>query len=277
MVTPFTRRRLARHRRRGAAGHPPGRRQAHDGLVRQRHHRRVADHHRRREGRRCCGRSRGRRRPGHGSSPASAPTTPRTRRSWPGAAEKAGADGLLVVTPYYTRARRRPACCAHFTAVADADRTAGDALRHPGRTGRADRVRHHPAGSPSTRTSSRSRTPRATSSGSGRSSPRPIWRTTRATTRSTCRWLAMGAVGLVGVLTHVCRPAAPRDVVGVRPLAMSPRARKINVHARPLRRILPHAGVILTKAALTTAGLRPGRCGRRGVGTRRSRRLREVR
>ena len=72
---------------------------------------------------------------GPGSSPAPAPTTPPTRSSWPRRPPKAGAHGLLVVTPVLQQAAAGRRCVAHFTAVADATDLPVMLYDIPGRTG----------------------------------------------------------------------------------------------------------------------------------------------
>ena len=123
------------------------------------------------------------------------------------AAEKAGAHGLLVVTPYYSRPPQE-GLLAHFTAVADATDLPVMLYDIPPRSVVADRAGHPAAGSPSTRGSSRSRTPRAT-----------CWRVTEVIATTDLAYysgddplnlplLSVGAVGIVSVIGHVVgRPA----------------------------------------------------------------------
>ena len=125
-------------------------------------------------------------------------------------------------------------------------RPAGHPLRHPGPHRRADQVRDDPRASRSTRTSSRSRTPRATSPRSAACSTRPTCCTSPATTPTCCRTSSIGAIGphrrhrehRPGALPHDrrCRePRRPRRGHRRAPAARTARARRHDPRARHRR------------------------------------------
>ena len=114
------------------AGCPPGGQRARR-TGRQRHHRGVAHHDGLREGRPRPGRRRGGRAPRDIIAGAGSNNTAHSVES-ARAAAKAGAQGLLIVTPYYNKPPQE-GVLAHFTTVADATDLPVMVYDIPGRTG----------------------------------------------------------------------------------------------------------------------------------------------
>ena len=172
------------------------------------------------------------------------------------AAEKAGAHGLLVVTPYYNKPPQA-GLAAHFTAVADATGLPVMVYDIPGRTGvpidsetlvrlaehhRIVAVKDAKGDLPKTAWVIK-RTDLAYYSGED-----PI----------TLPLLAVGAVGVVGVPTHVFGPQTKQMIAAY---ASGDVAGALRLH----QQLLPvytgffrTQGVILTKAALNLLGLPAG-------------------
>ena len=258
--------RLARPRRRRAAGRLPGRRAAQRRAGDQRHHRRVADHHRRGEGDRCCGRWSRRSATGPRSWPASAPTTPAHTIELARPAEKAGAHGLLRRHAVLQQAAAgRPAratsppsptppacrCCSTTSRTAPASPIETETLvrlaEHErivggqGRQGRPDRDR--PGCSRRTDLAYYSRRRRAHPAAARRSA----------------------AVGVVGTSTHLTG-ARTKEMIEAYERGRRRRARcALHRQLLPLfTGIFRTQGTILVKAALNCAGpARPARSARR--------------
>jgi len=170
-------------------------------------------------------------------------------------AERAGVDGLLVVTPYYNKPPQ-PALAAHFTAVADATGLPMLIYDIPGRTGAAVdtetlvRLAAHPRiiGVKDAKDS-----PGATS--------RVLAQTDLiyycGTDMLNLPWLALGAVGFISVVGHVVgdRLHEMIDAFGAGDVT---RARQIHYELMPVYTgLFRNQGAVMTKAALDLLG-QPG-------------------
>jgi 4-hydroxy-tetrahydrodipicolinate synthase len=172
------------------------------------------------------------------------------------AAEKAGAHGLLAVTPYYTKPPEA-GLLAHFRAVADASGLPVMLYDIPGRTGIAlqtstlIRLAEHP---------------RIVAVKDAKGDFKGTAQVRAATDLAyysgedvlTLPLLSLGAVGVVGVPTHVAGPHIAR-MIELFDAGDAAAARDVHLRILPvLHGFFRTQGVILTKAALNVAGLPAG-------------------
>jgi 4-hydroxy-tetrahydrodipicolinate synthase len=170
-------------------------------------------------------------------------------------AERAGVDGLLVVTPYYNKPPQA-ALAAHFTAVADAASLPVLIYDIPGRTGTAVasdtliRLADHP---------------RIIGVKDAKDDPAATAHVLAQTglvyycgsDMLNLPWLALGAVGFISVVGHVVgdRLHEMIDAFGAGDVA---RARRIHFDLIPVYDgLFRNQGVVMTKAALDLLG-QPG-------------------
>ena len=170
-------------------------------------------------------------------------------------AERAGAHGLLVVTPYYNKPPQ-PALEAHFTAVADATGLPMLIYDIPGRTGAAVatdtlvRLAAHPriVGVKDAKDD-----PSATSHVLARTDL--IYYC--GTDMLNLPWLSLGAVGFVSVVGHVVGDRL-HDMIDAFGAGEAARARQIHYELIPVYDgLFRNQGAVMTKAALDLLGL-PG-------------------
>jgi 4-hydroxy-tetrahydrodipicolinate synthase len=172
-----------------------------------------------------------------------------------GAAERAGADGLLVVTPYYNKPPQA-ALEAHFNAVADATGLPMLIYDIPGRTGAAVatqtlvRLAAHPQiiGVKDAKDD-----PGATS--------HVLARTDLVyycgTDMLNLPWLALGAVGLISVVGHVVGDRL-HEMIDAHRAGDVTQARQIHYELIPVYDgMFRNQGAVMTKAALDLLG-QPG-------------------
>lgn len=170
-------------------------------------------------------------------------------------AERAGADGLLVVTPYYSKPPQA-ALAAHFTAVADAASLPVLLYDIPGRTGTPIatetlvRLAEHPqivgvkdAKDDVTATSEvLARTDLVYYCG---------------TDMLNLPWLSLGAVGFVSVAGHVVGDLL-HEMIDEFEAGQTGRARELHLALLPVYTgLFRNQGLVMTKAALAMLGL-PG-------------------
>jgi 4-hydroxy-tetrahydrodipicolinate synthase len=171
------------------------------------------------------------------------------------AAERAGAGGLLVVTPYYNKPPQ-PALEAHFTAVADATGLPMLIYDIPARTGAAVatetliRLAAHPriVGVKDAKDD-----PAATSQVLARTD----YVYYCGTDMLNLPWLALGAVGFISVVGHVAGDRL-HEMIDAFGAGDTQRARQIHYDLLPVYvGTFRNQGAVLTKASLDMLGL-PG-------------------
>lgn len=170
-------------------------------------------------------------------------------------AERAGVDGLLVVTPYYNKPPQA-ALAAHFTAVADATGLPVLIYDIPGRTGAAVatetliKLASHPG---------------IVGVKDAKDAPGATSRALRATDlvyycgtdMLNLPWLSLGAVGFISVVGHVAGDRL-HEMIDAYGSGDVDRARRIHFDLLPLYEgLFRNQGAVMTKAALDLLGL-PG-------------------
>jgi 4-hydroxy-tetrahydrodipicolinate synthase len=171
-------------------------------------------------------------------------------------AEKAGAHGLLVVTPYYNRPPQA-GLVRHFTAVADATGLPCMVYDIPGRTGTPIRTETLCQLAEHERIV-------AVKDAKGEMA-KTSWVTRRTNLayysgddRNTLPYLAVGAVGLVGVVTHFFGNKA-KALIHAYEKGDVAEALRLHHHLLPVfYGFFSTQGVITTKAALNALGLPAG-------------------
>jgi 4-hydroxy-tetrahydrodipicolinate synthase len=171
-------------------------------------------------------------------------------------AERAGADGQLVVTPYYNKPPQ-DGLYAHFTAVANATGLPVLLYDIPGRTGvpiattTLLRLAEHPriVGVKDAKEDVTGMTTVLTA--------RPEFVYYSGTDMVNLPWLALGAVGFVSVAGHVAGDRL-HEMIDAHAAGDTARARTIHYELLPVYTgLFRNQGVIMTKAALGLLGL-PG-------------------
>jgi 4-hydroxy-tetrahydrodipicolinate synthase len=171
-------------------------------------------------------------------------------------AERAGADGLLVVTPYYSKPPQ-DGLFAHFTAVADATGLPVLLYDIPGRTGVPIKTETllRLAGHPRIVAVKDAKDDPAATSAVLLAGPDLTYYC--GTDMLNLPWLSLGAVGFVSVVGHVVGDRL-HEMIDAFTAGEVARARAIHYELLPVYTgMFRNQGVIMTKAALRMLGL-PG-------------------